>query len=577
MKGWLITNRIEDNFGDLIPKTIGRIKIAYSKYDKFEKEQIFAELDSCMLITEGVLLNSCELISQHHQADLVSTLAEMFRQDASAALKALNGPFCGAYYDFAKEETLIFTNRVGDRPVYYYQDETGRKVASSNINMLIEFCHNNNLQLSFDKSAAALLLELGFVADCCTMAREIKRLFPGECMVWNKDGLQLKQYYMYDNTEDLSITMEDAVENVDRLFRQAVKRCFDKDLEYGYEHIADLSGGLDSRMTTWVARDMGYGPFTNLCWGMSGCEDFKIASDIAAYLGNDFFFQSIDGMHCFSDVDEATKRNYGAALYMGPTGALRFAKLINSARFGLKHSGLGGDNVIGSYVKEEQHRKPDNKSVLGYSDVDKCRVPYEKFANVEQAGLYLRSFLGTTNSNQLNNEFWPVVSPHEDNDLLAYCMRVPLKLRINKRLYIEWIAKKYPDALKFRRNGSIFSVYTTYKHFGFSNFFNRVYHRLQRDSQTLLFKLKLSPYRYRKEGMNPFEAVFERDPRQIAFMQDYFGQTIGEFSGDKDYKDYLTQRFKKGNSTQKAMVLTVLSFVKQHGIEVSSIGEEKHS
>lgn len=65
-----------------------------------------------------------------------------------------------------------------------------------------------------------------------------------------KDGSkEITQYYSLDNSHvKQDMTAEDAVELIDRYFRQAVKREFDKDKEYGYEHLVDLSGGLDSRM-----------------------------------------------------------------------------------------------------------------------------------------------------------------------------------------------------------------------------------------------------------------------------------------------------------------------------------------
>ena len=574
-KGVLLTAQKRAEYETI---TLDELIVAYRKYPKFENEQLFSVSEECLLLTEGVLLNAGEIKAETKSDSLRDALFKLFSRTPHNALVRLNGPFCGVYHDRTENRTHIFTNRIGDRPVYYYQSGNHR-IASSNINLLIAFCHENALTLTFDQAAGNMMLELGFMADNCTMAREIKRVFPGECLIWEKVEQRTEQYYMYDNTCDDSITLNDAIETVDRLFRQAVGRCFDKDKEYGYHHVADLSGGLDSRMTTWVARDMGYGPFLNLNWGMSCCEDYKIAAKVAAYLGNDFIFESLDNMNCFYDLDEAVRRNFGAAIYIGPTGALRFAKNIRSELFGLKHSGQLGDVIVGSFVYEIEHKKPNENSVFGYACVNNCRVPYENYQNVEQARYYVRGFLGVTNASQLQNEYWIVTSPFLDNDLMEYCLKIPLKYRVNHYLYVKWIEAKYPAVLKFRRQGSLLSVRNTYLHPKVSSFVNRAFNRFKRDSQTLKYKLKLSQYRYRLDvdGMNPLDAVFERDGRLPAYMQDYFDKSIGLFEGDKVYQHQLMDTFHKGKVAVKAMVLTVLSFVKQHKIEVNAVEQERFS
>ncbi len=57
---------------------------------------------------------------------------------------------------------------------------------------------------------------------------------------------------------------------------------FDKDIEYGYKHLVSLSGGLDSRMTTYVANDLGYGDsIVNLTFSKTNYVDEQTAKDIA--------------------------------------------------------------------------------------------------------------------------------------------------------------------------------------------------------------------------------------------------------------------------------------------------------
>ena len=52
--------------------------------------------------------------------------------------------------------------------------------------------------------------------------------------------------------------------------------------------MACLSGGLDSRMTVWVAHDLGYTHQLNMTFCQSNYLDFKIAQQIATDLRHDF-------------------------------------------------------------------------------------------------------------------------------------------------------------------------------------------------------------------------------------------------------------------------------------------------
>ena len=571
MFGWLIykisdTIRTTTNSQNQCKNiTVGDLCIEYMRYSKFGKEQILYFDEHSILVTEGVLLNSKDIIAETGKDDLTEALLSMFYNNELQCLRHLNGPYCGVYHD--NNRTTIFTNRIGDRPVYYYNSGKER-IASSNINMLITFCHHHDLPLTFDPIAGDMMLELGFMADTCTMAKEIKRIFPGECIIWEDFKQYSEQYYMYDNTCDNSITLQDAIEDVDRLFCKAVKLCFDKDIEYGYKHVADLSGGLDSRMTTWVARELGYGPFLNLNWGMPGCEDYRIASQIAAYVGNDFMFKSLDGLNCFYDIDEAVKRNYGAALYIGPTEALRLAKTMNTDQYGLKHTGQLGDVIVGAFVESKVHENPTNTSVIGYSSIRNSMNPHWKYQNIEQMRFYIRGFLGVTNSSQLQNEFWPLVSPFLDNDLMEYCLKIPLKYRVGHFLYYQWIKQKHPEILKFRREGSLLSIKNTYMHPQIASFINRASNKIKRDAQTMKYKLRISKYRYRLYGMTPLDAVYERYPDVRQFMQQYFIKNIKVFESFSEYKDRITKKFQVGNVIEKSMVLTLLSFVGQHKIWV---------
>ena len=89
------------------------------------------------------------------------------------------------------------------------------------------------------------------------------------------------------------MTLGDAVEQLDVLFRKAVSRCFEKDKAYGYNnHLASLSGGIDSRMVNFVAKELGYKKISNYTFGQSFSDEVRFAFLVGKYLKT----QSIIGL-----------------------------------------------------------------------------------------------------------------------------------------------------------------------------------------------------------------------------------------------------------------------------------------
>ena len=77
-------------------------------------------------------------------------------------------------------------------------------------------------------------------------------------------------------------------------------------MEYGYNHICSLSGGLDSRMTAIVAHEMGYDQQLNITFSQSDYLDETIAKQIASDYGHNWMFKSLDNGIFLFDIDSCS-------------------------------------------------------------------------------------------------------------------------------------------------------------------------------------------------------------------------------------------------------------------------------
>ena len=81
---------------------------------------------------------------------------------------------------------------------------------------------------------------------------------------------------------------------MDILFRAAIKKAFERDASKKKTSLVSLSGGLDSRMTSWVANEMGYTNQLNLCFAQQNSLDHTIAQKIGRDLEHKWHFMPLD-------------------------------------------------------------------------------------------------------------------------------------------------------------------------------------------------------------------------------------------------------------------------------------------
>jgi len=263
--------------------------IEYTTSTKFRNDKIDYQNDDYYILLEGIVLNKEQLINERTQLDWSETLIELYKETGSQFIARLKGSYYGFLLDKKESKWIVFSDHIGSKPIYYVKYKNHICFAN-NYTELVNYLRQNKEIVTFNEQAAYLLLSYGFVFEDITITNEIKRLMIGHSAIIHNGVLQFNKFYSLTNNP-VEISEEGAIEEVDKLFRQTVQRAFEKDREYGYEHVATLSGGLDSRMTVWVAHDLGYTDQLNITFSQSNYLDETIAKQIAADLKHEWLFK----------------------------------------------------------------------------------------------------------------------------------------------------------------------------------------------------------------------------------------------------------------------------------------------
>ena len=304
---------------------------------RFGHDHLNCDTNTAVVVFDGLLLNQKELFGQYHTDDFLTLFTTMQEARPADFFNDFRGPFTGLYYDKVTRRAVVFTNQTGDSAVFYYLSET-MQAFSSNYTLLLDFIKKQGVTVTFDEQAAHWMLTFGYLIDSHMMVKEVKRLCAGKALYLEAGRWTERRYHRF-GSETLPVSEDEAIGHIDTLFRQAVRRCFDKDLEYGYrEHLVDMSAGMDSRMVNCVARSMGYGPITNISYSQTGSEEERLSKAASAHFGNTMVFEPLDDHAFLFDLDDLVRGNFATYLYTGITGGARLLSRLDFNRFGAEQT-----------------------------------------------------------------------------------------------------------------------------------------------------------------------------------------------------------------------------------------------
>lgn len=529
---------------------------------KFIRDKTLTETVSYIVCSEGVILNLNTLTSEYQANDVSDLILKMYHRNGEKFPENLRGDFSGFIYDKKEQNFFIYTNQTGSKRIFYFQQDD-ILIFSSDMGEITSLMNQLNHPCKLYKTASYLLLTNGFMPDDNTLVEQVKRLMPG-CTL--KLSLQneptVSNYFHLKNIAKTTDSKRQIIDKIDELFANAIRLEFEKDKSYGYKHIATLSGGLDSRMTVLMAHKLGYTEQLNFTFSQSNYLDEQIAKRIAIDHMHDFLFQSLDGGNFLKNADNCVWLNDGLVLYPGSAHVYHAVQNINFETYGLIHTGLIGDAVIGSFLTQPGIVPPSFKdgmysSKLASKVTDALQQVTAQYSSEEIYKFYSRGFLGAMNGNYTFDLVSQAVSPFLDVDFLSYCISIPEEYKYKQKIYLEWIAAKHPEFARYpwEKTGVSPLKSNNYKKYFDIGYYKRM---------SLKFFDKISGQM--KSGMNPFDYWMKHNSSLRNYTGQYFNDHIDLISFDLTLQGDCMNLYKEGNTGEKLQVLTLLAAIKLHKI-----------
>lgn len=249
-----LAHRGPDNHGTYINHLVGLGHRRLSIIDTSENaNQPFEIMDGRYIITfNGEIFNyqtlRKELLSKGIQFKSDSdteVLLHLYAQEGTRCLERLNGFFAFAIYDTREKSLFIARDRLGIKPLLFYQDEFKFLFASEMSAMMAL-----GIDKAINHEALNYYLQLNYTPAPLTMIEGVKKLEPGHYIFIQDGKVDIQRYYNIPADEENTFTDYNVTKNqLQTLLEKSVARRMIADVPLG----CFLSGGIDSSVITAVA------------------------------------------------------------------------------------------------------------------------------------------------------------------------------------------------------------------------------------------------------------------------------------------------------------------------------------
>ena len=243
-----IAHRGPDDFGYFIDEKIalGHRRLAILDLSPAGHQPMFSNDGELTIVFNGEIYNFNDIKPNLQEyafktrSDTEVILAA-YKKWGAECLHHFNGMFAFAIWDLAKKELFIARDRLGIKPLYYYEQD-GQIFFASEIRGILE---SGKVKRKINTAALADYFTYQTVHSPATMVEGINMLMPGHHMTIGVNGIKIKKYWSpKDNysREATGKSYEAVCNDVNRLLTESVERRLISVVPFG----AFLSGGIDS-------------------------------------------------------------------------------------------------------------------------------------------------------------------------------------------------------------------------------------------------------------------------------------------------------------------------------------------
>jgi asparagine synthase (glutamine-hydrolysing) len=188
-------------------------------------------------------------------------IVHLYEELGEGCVDKLSGMFAFAIWDENQQKLFLARDRVGQKPLFYCQDNGDLLFASESKAILAV----DKQEREIDYESIHHYLSLRFIPSPHTMLKHVKKLPPGHTLVYQNGTITVSRYWDLSFREKLDLSESDLIDGLQEKLTRTVDSHLVSDVPVG----AFLSGGMDSSMVVAImARDLGKESFKTFAVGV---------------------------------------------------------------------------------------------------------------------------------------------------------------------------------------------------------------------------------------------------------------------------------------------------------------------
>lgn len=253
------------------------------------KQPIYNEDRTIAIVFNGEIYNfkrlRKELEAVGHQfytSTDTEVIVHAYEEFGNQAFDRLDGMFSLAIYDTRKQKVILARDRMGEKPLYIYQDDA-YFIFGSELKSLLS---TGLIQKEINKKALNQYLQLTYIPAPLSIFENVYKVRPGHMLEVSMDGTVEDICYWSFPTEKMQteeLSYEDAKKELYQKLEQSVKDRMVSDVPLG----AFLSGGIDSSIMVGLMSKLSDQPVETFTIGFQEKEyDERDRAEMVARLNN---------------------------------------------------------------------------------------------------------------------------------------------------------------------------------------------------------------------------------------------------------------------------------------------------
>ena len=328
-------------------------------------QPMYSDDESVVIILNGEIYNFKEIREElraaghsfHSDSD-TEVVLKAYQQYGIGSVSKFIGMFAYSIYDKKKQEVYLLRDRVGVKPLYYF-NKNGYLLFGSELKAL---CAYPGFVKEINTQAVTLFFKYGYIRAPHTIFKDTFKIQPGHYVKIDLVRKKVEQHKYWDvvdyyNQPKLKISETEALEETERLFESAFQYRMVSDVPVG----VFLSGGYDSSLVAAILQKNSTQKIKTFTIGFNEkrWDEAPFAKQIAGHIGTDhheYYCTSKEAQDIFPQLADIYDEPFGDSSGIPTTLVSQFAR----KQVTVSLSADGGDEIFAGYVKYHHLVKINN-------------------------------------------------------------------------------------------------------------------------------------------------------------------------------------------------------------------------